>query len=129
MGALDRNGRRSKFNACGRIDVYAPGEDIPLPSTQDTFWGTSFAAPAVGGLVSLLKQCAIRVGPPASHHIHQVEILRDIFQRHMVTKDAFINSMWENIDKMQIKFKTITRGTGHTSWWERTVLHSMETIV
>ena len=86
VGALDRNGRRSKFNARGRIDVYAPGEDIPLPLTQDTFRGTSFAAPAVGGLVSLLKQCANHIGPPASNHIHQVEILRDIFKRHMVTK-------------------------------------------
>ena len=86
VGALDRNGFPSRFNACGRIDVCAPGEDIPLPSTQDTFWGTSFAAPAVGGLVSLLKQCANHVGPPASNHIHQVEILRDIFKRHMMTK-------------------------------------------
>ena len=86
VGACDRNGRRSKFNACGRIDVYAPGEDIPLPSTQDTFRGTSFATPAVCGLVSLLKQCANHVGPPASNHIHQVEILREIFQRHMITK-------------------------------------------
>ena len=86
VGALDRNGFPSRFTACGRIDVYAPGEDIPLPSTQDTFRGTSFAAPAVGGLVSLLKQCANHVGPPASNHIHQVEILRDIFKRHMITK-------------------------------------------
>ena len=107
VGALDRNGFPSRFNARGRIDVYAPGEDIPLPSTQDTFRGTSFAAPAVGGLVSLLKQCAIRVGPPASHHIHQVEILRDIFKRHMVTKsddgqvDIFdpVGFFWRVIDK------------------------------
>ena len=86
VGALDRNGFPSRFNARGRIDVYAPGEDIPLPSTQDTFKGTSFAAPAIGGLVSLLKQCANHIGPPASNHIHQVEILRDIFKRHMITK-------------------------------------------
>ena len=86
VGACDRNGRRSKFNVCGRIDVYAPGEDIPLPSTQDTFRGTSFATPAVCGLVLLLKQCTNQVGPPANNHIHQVEILRDIFQRHMITK-------------------------------------------
>ena len=87
VGALDKNGFPSRFNARGRIDVYAPGEDIPMPSlTQGKFWGTSFAAPAVAGLVLLLKQCTKHVGLPASNHIHQVEILRDIFQRHMITK-------------------------------------------
>ena len=87
VGALDKEGFPSRFTACGRIDVYAPGENIPMPSlTQGTFWGTSFAAPAVGGLVLLLKQCTNHVGPPASNHIYQVEILRDIFQRHMITK-------------------------------------------
>ena len=87
VGALDKNGFPSRFNARGRIDVYAPGEDIPMPSlTQGTFRGTSFAAPAVGGLVLLLKQCANHAGLPASNHIHQVEILREIFQKHMITK-------------------------------------------
>ena len=87
VGALDRNGRPSSFNACGRIDVYAPGEDIPTPSsTSDIFKGTSFAAPAVGGLVLLLKQWAKEVGPPASDHIHQVKILRSIFNKNMITK-------------------------------------------
>ena len=50
------------------------------------FRGTSFAAPAVGGLVSLTIQCANQVGPPASDYIHQVKILRNIFKRHMMTK-------------------------------------------
>ena len=87
IGALDKDGFPSRFNARGRIDVYAPGENIPMPSiTQGTFLGTSFATPAVGGLVLLLKQCTNHIGPPASNHIHQVEILRDIFQRHMITK-------------------------------------------
>ena len=30
-----------------------------------------------------------------------------------------------NFDKM---FKAITRSSGHTFWWERTVLHSVETF-
>ena len=85
VGALDRNGFESKFNSCGRIDVFAPGEDIPTPSSG-IIWGTSFAAPAISGLVSLLKQFANEVGPPASLHIHNVEILRSIFQTHMITR-------------------------------------------
>lgn len=48
--------------------------------------GTSFATPAISGLVSLLKQCANEVGPPASSHIHDVQILRSIFQVHMITR-------------------------------------------
>ena len=31
-------------------------------------------------------------------------------------------------DKMQIIFKAITGSSGHAFWWERTVLHSTETI-
>jgi len=43
VGALDTYGDRSRFNPGGRIDVYAPGEDIPTPSsTSDTFRGDFF---------------------------------------------------------------------------------------
>ena len=35
--------------------------------------------------------------------------------------------LW-NFDKMQIIFKAITESFGHAFWWERTVLHSMETL-
>ena len=87
VGALDRNGFPSPFNACGRIDVFAPGEDIPGPSSSSIlFWGTSFATPAVTGLVSLLKQCANKVGPPARENIHRVTILRHIFKEHMIVR-------------------------------------------
>ena len=30
---------------------------------------------------------------------------------------------------MQMIFKAIIRSSGHAFWWERTVLHSMETVV
>ena len=84
VGALDRNGKISSFTAQGKIDVYAPGEDIEFPYGK--FWGTSYATPAVGGLVLLLKQCANHVGPPAKDNIQRVEILRKIFSKDMVVK-------------------------------------------
>ena len=87
VGALDRYGCPSRFNSEGIINVYAPGEDIPSPfSTSGTFWGTSFATPAVSGLVSLLKQCANSIGSPAKENIHDVKILKNIFNEHMVVK-------------------------------------------
>ena len=82
VGALDRNGYECKFNSLGRIDVFAPGEDISFAGK--IYAGTSFATPAIGGLVLLLKQHAKEIGPPACDHIHRVEILKKIFAEDMV---------------------------------------------
>ncbi len=82
VGALDRNGRESEFTSRGRIDVSAPGENISLGNKSCS--GTSFATPAIGGLVLLLKQHAKEIGPPACDHIHRVEILKKIFAEDMV---------------------------------------------
>ena len=84
VGALDRNGKKSDFTAQGKVDVYAPGEDIQLPSGIS--YGTSFATPAVGGLILLLKQLATHAGSPAKNYIHYAEILRQIFSKDMVEK-------------------------------------------
>ena len=43
--------------------------------------------------------------------------------------DAFMIDVCWNFDKMQMIFKVITGSSGHVFWWERTVLHSMETVV
>ena len=40
--------------------------------------------------------------------------------------DAFMINVWWNFDKI---FKVITGSSSHAFWWERTVLHSMETVV
>ena len=89
VGACDKDGFESRFNSCGRIDVLAPGENIPAPfSPSNCESGTSFAAPAIGGLILLLKQCAYRIGPPASENIHDVRILRYIFTQHMTFMSA-----------------------------------------
>ena len=90
VGALDKNGRPSDFTSSGRVDVYAPGENIPSPSLPSgEFKGTSFATPAISGLVALLKQHAKSIGPPASLHIHEVQLLKRIFDEHMKTRSYY----------------------------------------
>ena len=84
-GSLDKYGYASRFTACGRVDVSAPGENIPTPLSSGTYEGTSFAAPAIGGLVLLLKQCANLAGAPARDNIHHVRVLKSIFSKDMIT--------------------------------------------
>ena len=62
-----------------KIDIYAPSEDNEFPYGK--FWKISFATPAVGGVVLLLKQWASHVGPPAKDNIHRVDILQKILAR------------------------------------------------
>ena len=44
------------------LDAFAPGK-LALPTAPS---GSSYAAPAIGGVVLLLKQWAKEIGPPAS---------------------------------------------------------------
>ena len=74
VGALDANGYKYRMTSDGRIDVWAPGENI----TKDLECGTSLAAPAIAGLVLLLKQRAREIGPPASEIIHCPQVLKKI---------------------------------------------------
>ena len=83
VGALDKTGGKATYTAKGKTDVYAPG-DVELPNGKDL--GTSFAAPAVGGIILLLKQWANYIGSPAKDHIHCVQILRKIFSNDMMVK-------------------------------------------
>ena len=86
VGALDKHGYKSLFTPTVKIDVYAPGEDILIPSTKEIVWGTSYATPAVAGLVLLLKQWANHIGSPAKENIHHAYILRKIFKNDMCIK-------------------------------------------
>ena len=81
VGALDKHGDKARYTSKGKTDVYAPGE-VDLTNGVDC--GTSFAAPAVGGVILLLKQWAKHVGSPAKDHIHHVKILRKIFSNDMM---------------------------------------------
>ena len=55
-------------------------------------------------------------------------VMITLFHQEM-SIDAFTIEVWWNFDKMQIIFKAITGSSGYAFWWERTALHSMETVV
>ena len=91
VGALDRRGRPADYNHPGKIDVYAPGENVCYPSPHHNKKyrkgnGTSCAAPAIGAIVALLIQYATRCGV----HISGVEFVKKSFsymtERWMVRK-------------------------------------------
>ena len=87
VGGLTKFGNEpAEFNPPGKIDVYAPGEAVYAPvdnhnSKYREVHGTSFAAPAIGGIVALLMQCAHGNGDVI---INSVELVKTIFS-HMIT--------------------------------------------
>ena len=87
VGGLKKDGYEpATFNSPGPIDVYAPGEDVCVPShTDDSTYqkvaGTSFAAPAIGGIIALLLQLAHKSGI----EINNVELVKRILS-HMKEK-------------------------------------------
>ena len=82
VGSLDEHGDESKSNPDVPMDIRAPGK-LALPAPFDEISGSSLAAPAIGGVVLLLKQWAKEIGPPASRKIHRVEVLKAIFNNHI----------------------------------------------
>ena len=103
VGALDKNGKRSSLTPQVKIDVYAPGEDIKFPTSDEIFWGTSYATPAVAGLVLLLKEWANFVGGSAKENIHRVDILREIFKKDMFVKSDSTDNHIINILEPGVK--------------------------
>ena len=96
VGALDRYGDKARFTPSVKIDVYAPGEDIEFLGCK--FWGTSYATPAVAGLVLLLKQWANFIGSPAKENINRVEVLQGIFKKEMFMKSDAGNDVFEPVE-------------------------------
>lgn len=89
VGALDKNGRKADFNPDVKIDAFAPGDDIVLQS--DEISGTSYATPAIAGLVCLLKESAKKIGGDAlSNKLTKFEVLKYIFDNYISTlTDAY----------------------------------------
>lgn len=81
VGSLDRFGDISKFSPHTPTDVYAPGE-VNFPNQDTEIWGTSYATPAIGGIVLLLKQLANEsVYRSVKENIHRVNVLKTIFEK------------------------------------------------
>ena len=68
IGSHDRNGNRSSFSPVGEdMDFLALGEHVIGPNLVNSLtqaYGTSFAAPAVGGLICLILQAVAATCPP-----------------------------------------------------------------
>ena len=78
----DHKSVESDINPPGKIDVFAPGEDVYAPVDDDNskyrkVTGTSYAAPAIGGIVALLMQLAHGSG----NVIDSVELVKTIFSQ------------------------------------------------
>jgi subtilisin family serine protease len=87
VGSLDEHGNVSSFNSTAHVDIFAPGEGIRSPWSGDVqYSGSSFATSAAAGLVLLLKQCANLIGGATRENIHRIEILREIFEKHMMSR-------------------------------------------
>jgi subtilisin family serine protease len=82
VGALQSKGALSVLNppSGSRINVYAPGENICVPSSENdgimTENGTSYSAAIVAGIILLLIQCAGTVDDDVRKMYHKLEFLK-----------------------------------------------------
>ncbi len=85
VGSLDEYGHPSKFDPdLVKTDVRAPGE-LSVPRVFKYVEGSSFASPAIGGIVLLLKQLANDIDPATSSKINNVKVLRHILKNYVTT--------------------------------------------
>ena len=80
VGALESKGALSGMTPPSGIDVYAPGENIYVPSSENEGitpdQGTSYSAAVVAGIILLLIQCAGTVDDDVRKMYHKLEFLR-----------------------------------------------------
>ena len=102
VGSVDSYGRISNFSTSDQsVDVLALGEEVLVPVNHsesggtsqalDTCYlkldsGTSFAAPAVAGLIALLLQYARKYSKDgtAIEHITDLDVLKQLFKKYMI---------------------------------------------
>ena len=99
VGGLTQFGYEpAQHNTPGKPDVYAPGEQVSFPDHLDERNyrkgdGTSFAAPAIGGIVALLMQLARNSGV----EISDVQLIKKIFSHNDMKTET---TMWDGKKKM-----------------------------
>ena len=97
VGALTITGQESLLNPSDNIDVCAIGEKVIIPtikneneSSQKVGQGTSYAAPMVAGLLSLLMQYAKEVdqdGDDILNMLRSVHFVKRLFKDHKLCRD------------------------------------------
>ena len=85
IGSHDRYGNRSSFSSVGEdMDFLALGEDIIGPNLVDSLtqaYGTSFAAPAIGGLICLILQAVADKCPGKLKQIHNGDTMKELLKK------------------------------------------------
>ena len=82
VGALKSTGQLADITPTRGINVYAPGENICVPSQESVGMmidcGTSYAAAEVTGIILLLIQCAGTVNDEVRKLYHKLEFLKQL---------------------------------------------------
>ena len=108
VGALTIRGQSSDLNPQDNIDVFAIGEKVIVPTSrsqkvQKTAEGTSYAAPMVAGLISLLMQYAKEIdqdGDKIYKRLHTVSFLRRFFNDHKLCSNrklVYVDSYFDDL--------------------------------
>ena len=95
VGALTIRGQSSDLNPNDNVDVFAIGEKVIVPTSknekvQKTTQGTSYAAPMVAGLLSLLMQYAKQVYRDRADILNMlcsVHFVKRLFKDHKLCRD------------------------------------------
>ena len=85
IGSHDQHGNRSSFSPVGEdMDFLALGEHVIGPNLVDSFtqaYGTSFAAPAVGGLICLILQAVGDKRPDKLEKLHNSYTMKKLLRK------------------------------------------------
>ena len=107
VGALTERGQSSDLNPRDNIDVFAIGDKVFVPTSEGTegksVQGTSYAAPMVAGLLSLLMQYAKEVyhdRDDINKRLHSVSFLKRFFNDHKLCdnrKLVYVESYFDDL--------------------------------
>ena len=104
VGSCKSTGQPSEFNNIGNIDVYAPGENL----VPDKIKGTSFAAPAIAGIIALLMQQANNIGDPEMFaNICDVNVIRKILTYDLKARSVDVLAPHELLEDGPEKLKRV----------------------